>query len=251
MLALEFLDADGVNQFDFAFRGMQQQFAIQSQADAAGQDVSASGFLPNTTYLVVGQIAGNGAAANTLRAAVFAGGSTVGNFASAGFPWALTAQSSAGFNPVITQLQFSSLYEGSYTVSNVWIGSAADFFATPSAAAGDYNADGVVDTADYVMWRKTGGTSLDYQDWRRNFTQYATNAAIAAADFNNDHVIDAADYVMWRKTSGSNAAYDAWRSYFAHTLSAGQAGSLVGVPEPATMIACLAGTLIVLAARRA
>jgi autotransporter-associated beta strand protein len=119
------------------------------------------------------------------------------------------------------------------------------------ALDGDYNADGVVDTADYVMWRKTGGTSLDYQDWRRNFTQYATNAAIAAADFNNDHVIDAADYVMWRKTSGSNAAYDAWRSYFAHTLSAGQAGSLVGVPEPATMIACLAGTLIVLAARRA
>jgi hypothetical protein len=186
MLALEFLDADGVNQFDFAFRGMQQQFAIQSQADAAGQDVSASGFLPNTTCLVVGQIAGNGAAANTLRAAVFAGGSTVGNFASAGFPWALTAQSSAGFNPVITQLQFSSLYEGSYTVSNVWIGSAADFFATPSAAAGDYNADGVVDTGDFLVWMKT-----------KNQT-----GALLPADGDGDGTVDDGDYFVWQQNFG-------------------------------------------------
>jgi hypothetical protein len=35
---------------------------------------------------------------------------------------------------------------------------------------GDYNHDGTVDAADYVMWRKRGsGNSQGYTDWRANF----------------------------------------------------------------------------------
>jgi hypothetical protein len=34
---------------------------------------------------------------------------------------------------------------------------------------GDYNFDGIVDTADYIVWRKTGGTQQGYIDWRSNF----------------------------------------------------------------------------------
>jgi hypothetical protein len=37
---------------------------------------------------------------------------------------------------------------------------------------GDFNSDGRVDAADYVVWRKGFGTLYDqgdYQDWRANF----------------------------------------------------------------------------------
>jgi len=34
---------------------------------------------------------------------------------------------------------------------------------------GDYNHNNVVDAADYVVWRKTGGTQTGYETWRANF----------------------------------------------------------------------------------
>jgi hypothetical protein len=34
---------------------------------------------------------------------------------------------------------------------------------------GDYNFDGTVDAADYVMWRKTDGTQMGYDIWRAHF----------------------------------------------------------------------------------
>jgi hypothetical protein len=36
---------------------------------------------------------------------------------------------------------------------------------------GDFDNDGVVDGADYVVWRKTGGSPTDYDSWRANFGQ--------------------------------------------------------------------------------
>jgi hypothetical protein len=40
---------------------------------------------------------------------------------------------------------------------------------TPSLP-GDFNDDGFVDAADYVVWRKTdSGNSQGYTDWRKNF----------------------------------------------------------------------------------
>jgi hypothetical protein len=35
--------------------------------------------------------------------------------------------------------------------------------------AGDFNHDGVVDVADYVVWRKSGSAADDYNTWRANF----------------------------------------------------------------------------------
>jgi hypothetical protein len=186
ILSLEFLNSSGVNQFDFTFRGQQQQFGIESQADTAGQDVFGSGFAPDATYLFVGKIAGNGANANIMQAALFAGGATVDNFANAGFPWALTAQGSASFNSLITQLQFTSLYEASYSVSNVWIGTAADFFALPSAAAGDFDGDGKVDMSDYLVWKK----------WKNQ------SGHQLPADANGNGTIDDGDYDTWRANFG-------------------------------------------------
>ena len=37
------------------------------------------------------------------------------------------------------------------------------------ALAGDFNFDGAVDAADYVVWRKTDGTTEGYDAWRDNF----------------------------------------------------------------------------------
>jgi hypothetical protein len=226
ILALEFLDSAGVNQFDFAFRGLQQEFAIQSQADAAGQDISTNGFAADTTYLVVGKIAGNGTAANTLQASIFASGANVGNFASASFPWAITAESSSGFHPVVTELQFQSLYQASFSVSNVWIGSAADFFALPSAAAGDFNADGVVDSGDFLMWSKLRNQS----------------GSLLAADGNGDGIVDEDDYYVWRQN-------------FGRVLGSGSGGDALtesssSVPEPTGFALLVISAIMGLSKRR-
>jgi hypothetical protein len=40
-----------------------------------------------------------------------------------------------------------------------------------SALGGDYNGDGTVDAADYVVWRKNDGTQAGYEEWSANFGQ--------------------------------------------------------------------------------
>jgi hypothetical protein len=38
-----------------------------------------------------------------------------------------------------------------------------------AALAGDFNNDGTVDAADYVVWRKTNGTLQQFNEWKANF----------------------------------------------------------------------------------
>jgi hypothetical protein len=83
---------------------------------------------------------------------------------------------------------------------------------TNSLLAGDYNADGTVDDADYTGWRATFGTATGNPP----------------ADGNRNGVVDAADYVVWRKNVGTTVD---------------GAGSLVSVPEPAS-VAIIAPSLI-------
>jgi hypothetical protein len=47
--------------------------------------------------------------------------------------------------------------------------------------AGDYNQDGTVDAADYVVWRKTDGSQGGYNTWRANFGRTAGSAVSASA----------------------------------------------------------------------
>jgi hypothetical protein len=61
--------------------------------------------------------------------------------------------------------------------------------AVVPALAGDYNVNGIVDAADYVVWRKTlnrSGTAL-------------------AADGNSNGTIDPGDYDVWRANFGASA----------------------------------------------
>jgi hypothetical protein len=81
---------------------------------------------------------------------------------------------------------------------------AGIFLATPSVLQGDYNRDGTVDAADYVVWRRQLGTE-------------GTNLV---ADGNRNGMIDQADY-------------DVWRSHFGQSSGSG-AASTAAVPEPAS-----------------
>jgi hypothetical protein len=46
---------------------------------------------------------------------------------------------------------------------------------------GDYNFDGAVDAADYVVWRKNDGSQAGYDLWRTNFGRTVGNGAGTSA----------------------------------------------------------------------
>ncbi len=51
------------------------------------------------------------------------------------------------------------------------VGTNLAVFALPN---GDYNQDGVIDAADYVVWRKSIGGQLAYDAWRSQFGSAAS-----------------------------------------------------------------------------
>ena len=64
------------------------------------------------------------------------------------------------------------------------VGAAFDIGAYEWAASqlmGDYNQDGAVDAADYVVWRKSGGSAAGYNEWRANFGETSGGASAHAA----------------------------------------------------------------------
>ena len=66
-------------------------------------------------------------------------------------------------NPFLIVLNYGVDYEQMVTAALAINAAAVD---SPS---GDYNNDGTVDAADYVMWRKKAGTTDEYETWRETF----------------------------------------------------------------------------------
>ena len=223
LLSLNFLSSTGATQFGFGLGGLQQQFTVDSVADANGQDVAAGGFSANNTFLFVGKISGNGTGANKMQASLFPTGSVVGDFSDPDFQWMLTALGSDGYNPLITDLQFTSRWEANYTVSNVWVGDAASILPPTLSSQGDYNRDGNVDAADYVVWRKTLGAS----------------GAGMAADGNGNNQIDAGDLSVWRAHVGLAVT----------AAGAGSATLSATVPEPTGLVLLLIAAILGLSVR--
>ena len=89
----------------------------------------------------------------------------------------------------------------------------------PPATTGDYNMNGVVDAADYVVWRKT--------------LNQAGIQAGSGADGNMSGRIDAGDFNIWRTRFG-NTVPGAGSGAGAHTV----------VPEPAAGVSLLVGLLV-------
>jgi hypothetical protein len=57
------------------------------------------------------------------------------------------------------------------------VSAIAQFEFVPSSSPGDINRDGIVDAADYVVWRKNEGTQADYDEWRENYGRTAGSGA--------------------------------------------------------------------------
>jgi hypothetical protein len=66
------------------------------------------------------------------------------------------------------------------------------FGTTPAAIPGDYNSDGVVDAADFVIWRQTLNSTTDL---RANGDNTGASA----------NVIDQADYTFWKSRFGATS----------------------------------------------
>lgn len=78
-------------------------------------------------------------------------------------------------------LYFSEFYENSGADGPTAAGSRIFRVRYVNPLAGDYSIDGVVDQADYSVWKKNYGSNL-----------------YLAADGNGNGVVDTADYVVWR-----------------------------------------------------
>jgi hypothetical protein len=86
---------------------------------------------------------------------------------------------------------FSSPLPTTFPVPTFYTGVAfATYLVGETTISGDYNSDGVVDAADYVVWRKGLGTSFtqnEYEIWRTHFGQ--TTGSGAAIDSTSNSAV--------------------------------------------------------------
>jgi hypothetical protein len=90
-----------------------------------------------------------------------------------------------------------------------------------SALLGDYNRNGVVDAADYVVWR----------------TSIGSTGSGLAADGNGDNMVDQLDYGIWKAN-------------FGNTVGAAASSANQPIPEPSMAIQSLLGCVVALACLR-
>jgi hypothetical protein len=92
---------------------------------------------------------------------------------------------------------------------------------------GDFNRDGVIDAADYIVWVKTKNmTVTNRYDW---------------ADGNGDKVIDDADLLIWRKGLGNSSSASG---------SGGNGDASVPEPSSAAVLCLLAMPFLGIRRRR-
>ncbi len=85
----------------------------------------------------------------------------------------------------------------------------------------DFNLDGVVDGADFSIWRANMGMD--------------TAASFEQGDANGDGIVDGADYIIWRHSLGPATSLEAF-------ASSGIGESVV--PEPTTIGLALAAAIL-------
>jgi dockerin type I repeat protein len=129
-----------------------------------------------------------------------------------------------GFNAVVHLLDDNTYLDLQFTAWSMGGGGGFSYnraaMPPPPTATGDYNHNGVVDAADYVLWRNTLGQSA--------------SPAGSGADGNGNGTIDADDYSFWRSKFGSVAP------------GSGSGNELINteVPEPAMNTLLLFGLVL-------
>ena len=135
-------------------------------------------------------------------------------------PWTTDLTLTADVNGMVNMNGFYGDYsvtvDGKTVPLSLLKGTSAYSLPVP---VGDYNSDGVVNAADYTIWRSTLGSTTDLR-----------------ADGNGDGMIDGADY-------------DAWSSRFGNVYSSGS-GAAAAVPEPSGIMLLAMGSLAIVGYRR-
>lgn len=121
-------------------------------------------------------------------------------------------------DPFFLAFRTSTINAGALAVAANWIDANLAMLTSPPTLAGDYNGDGVVNLADYTVWRDTLGSTMDL----------AANGDNTGA---SEGVIDGADYTAWKDAFG-NAGLQALPA------------SAVAVPEPSTLGVASAAALL-------
>jgi hypothetical protein len=116
---------------------------------------------------------------------------------------------------ISASLSGTTAFFGSLSLSSTFSshGAASEFRLDP--IDGDFNDDGIVDGADYTIWRDTLGK----------------RGTLLAADADLNKVVNAADYGVWRDHFGATR---------------GGAGAAASVPEPSSLLLVAAGAISVL-----
>ena len=102
---------------------------------------------------------------------------------------------------------------GVYKATLSLIKGTTDYPVSFNIGAGDYNLDGIVNAADYTVWRDTFGSTTDLR-----------------ADGNNDGSVDDGDYATWVTNFGT-----------VYVPGGAGAEATAAVPEPTTVILSLIG----------
>jgi hypothetical protein len=86
-------------------------------------------------------------------------------------------------NGTFDTLDLPALAGLAWNTSQLYVSGALSL-AAAVGLPGDYNFNGTVDAADYVVWRKNpGGFTVNaYDTWRANFGQTAGSGAVASAN---------------------------------------------------------------------
>jgi hypothetical protein len=139
-------------------------------------------------------------------------------------PQLLGSMFTGGGPPLVIDLPAGQTLEGWNAISVWCVTVAVSFgsgtFAPVSAAVpGDYNGNGIVDAADYVIWRNTMGQE----------------GSGLAADGNGNGVVDSGDYDFWRARVGN---------------SSGAVANAVPEPTAASIVYAAAAGWLALARRR-
>lgn len=120
------------------------------------------------------------------------------------------------FDGVVQDLEFEFHLAGGNTLAGIVKYGA---FSEGPGLEGDFNADGVVDTADYTVWRDNLGAA----------TEDALNG-----NGSNSGGVDVADYALWKSNFGASLP-----------------AAAASVPEPAALTLLLLGMTTVLRQRQA
>jgi hypothetical protein len=97
---------------------------------------------------------------------------------------------------------FGATGSGAQNIMDEYFSGAGMITVVAAGLPGDYNNDGSVDAADYVIWRKDpasfGGDPGGYDTWQANFgTTAGSGAALAATDPLSSNVPEPASLVLF------------------------------------------------------